>query len=355
MPRSTPATVPRPIAIASHEAAVNESLAYGAWSSALWRLDRLDALEPGDPWCRGRRAQALARLGRADEARAVLREALRDPRGADVPRWVEGLAMSSAAAKDWPGVLPFADELVAARPGWAEATRSDARPIRRLGRHDEASADSSRLADLPGGRAAMRIACAEWLRRGDATLAGRLMEHVGPVAELSEKELHALALCRLDRGDLAGYREVAATIVLRLGQAQAPSLGQANAMLWTLTLGPDAVSDWPAVIRWGERVVASAPAEARHGLLNTLGGLLCRAGRDEEAVRVLNEGIRLSGAPVFEDRVFLAISLHRLGRRDEARAQLAEIASSRNPPPEDPWTRLEREVLRREAEAVVAR
>ena len=69
---------------------------------------------------------------------------------------------------------------------------------------------------------------------------------------------------------------------------------------------------------------------------------------------ILEEGIALSnGPPLFEDRVFLAISLHRLGRRDEARAHLAGIAVSPDPNPANPWAGLERELLRREVESLV--
>src|SRR5262245_13920490 len=92
-------------------------------------------------------------------------------------------------------------------------------------------------------------------------------------------------------------------------------------------LGPEATPD-PAV--------AGPPADLAHGgagdstdkpyFLNTLGAALYRAGRYDEAIRRLEEGIRLQGGeslPV--DWAFLAMAHHRLGHRAEARRWLDRL------------------------------
>jgi tetratricopeptide (TPR) repeat protein len=89
--------------------------------------------------------------------------------------------------------------------------------------------------------------------------------------------------------------------------------------------------------------------------LNTLGAALYRAARYDEAIRRLEEVVRLrGGAGQPEDWAFLAMAHHRLGHRDEARRWLDRLREY--PPTEEPvrfWDELEIRLLRSEAEAVV--
>src|SRR5262249_58736083 len=88
--------------------------------------------------------------------------------------------------------------------------------------------------------------------------------------------------------------------------------------------------------------------------LNTLDAALYRAGRFEDAIRRLEEGIQArSGPSVPQDWAFLALAHHRLGHRAEARRWLDRLREHR--PSEDParvWDELEVRLLRGEAEAV---
>ncbi len=85
-------------------------------------------------------------------------------------------------------------------------------------------------------------------------------------------------------------------------------------------LGPDATADPEVPVRLAEAALkGAAPAIPSPYYLNTLGAALYRAGRFDEAIRRLEEGIRLgTGRARPEDWAFLAMAHHRLGHRDEA-------------------------------------
>ena len=103
------------------------------------------------------------------------------------------------------------------------------------------------------------------------------------------------------------------------------------------------------------------PPSGTHGesykadYLNTLGAALYRAGRFDEAIRRLEEAIRLRGGDGLpQDWAFLAMAHHRLGHRDEARRWLDRLRDHQ--PSTDPdqfWNELEIRLLRSEAEAVI--
>ena len=122
-----------------------------------------------------------------------------------------------------------------------------------------------------------------------------------------------------------------------------------NQVAWQASLIPTGINDREAFVRLAENAVDGLPANARHEALNTLGAALYRAGRFEEAIRRLHEGINLrNGAEEPLDWPFLAMAHHRLGHVDEARRWLDRLRN-RDPNRDS----LEIIVLRREAEAVV--
>jgi WD40 repeat protein/tetratricopeptide (TPR) repeat protein len=163
------------------------------------------------------------------------------------------------------------------------------------------------------------------------------------------------ALLQLAQGDEAGYRATCQRALARLGSTEDPRT--ANMVAWTCALAPGAVPDLTVPVRLSEKAVASQPKAS--GWLNTLGLILYRAGRCEEAVQRLNEAIAAGGkGGTVDDWLFLAMAHQRLGHTREARQWLSkavpqakqELAAS--PPPR--WfERLELELLRREAEKVV--
>jgi hypothetical protein len=104
-----------------------------------------------------------------------------------------------------------------------------------------------------------------------------------------------------------------------------------------------------------ESAVASAPRTEVHGYLNTLGAALYRAGRYEDAINRIQEGINRGGGIVFPyDLVFLALANHRLGR-DEVAGRMRKDLDAYRPSraPDRFWVDLELGLLRKEVEAAV--
>jgi tetratricopeptide (TPR) repeat protein len=163
-----------------------------------------------------------------------------------------------------------------------------------------------------------------------------------------------LALVLLGSGDRAGWRRSTAAVLDRLGGTTEAST--ANSVAWACAVGPEATADPAVPVRLAEIAVRGAGGTInKPNYLNTLGAALYRAGRYHEAIRSLEEGIRLqSGAGVPQDWAFLALAHHRLGHRDEARRWLDRLRQHQ--PSHDPaafWHELEVRLLRSEAEAVI--
>jgi tetratricopeptide (TPR) repeat protein len=108
-------------------------------------------------------------------------------------------------------------------------------------------------------------------------------------------------------------------------------------------------------VRLAEIALQGTTGAGKAAVLNTLGAALYRAGRFDEAIRRLQEGIQLrNGRSVAQDWAFLAMAHFRLGHRDEARRWLDRFRA--RPPVADPakfWNELEIRLLRSEAKAVV--
>src|SRR5262249_60397967 len=135
-------------------------------------------------------------------------------------------------------------------------------------------------------------------------------------------------------GDAAGDRAACAGIAKQLppvGPKLSPD--QANNAAMAFALGPNSADDWARPLAWIDHALAALAAiekanaankdaigRARHSFLNTRGALLYRAGRFEEAVTALREGMGLHAqGGEFHDWVFLALAKHRLGRAAAAR------------------------------------
>ena len=130
---------------------------------------------------------------------------------------------------------------------------------------------------------------------------------------------------------------------------------RANILAWCCVLAPSAVSDPETPVRLAELAVNRFPAEQKHLALNTLGAALYRAGRFEDALRRLEEGIQLrKRAEEPLDWPFLAMAHQRLGQPDLARRWLDQFRNRQpSPDPNQFWEEFEIRLLRSEAEAVV--
>ncbi len=99
-----------------HDARARDAEQDGDDFAALWHLDRLIALDPGDWFLYARRARAHADANRLERAAADTERALRcGPRDA-LLAWSEQCAARSRTLRRWPTALWYLDRLIAARP-----------------------------------------------------------------------------------------------------------------------------------------------------------------------------------------------------------------------------------------------
>lgn len=169
------------------------------------------------------------------------------------------------------------------------------------------------------------------------------------------------ALVRLHLDDRDGYRRVCADMLTRFGSSK--DLVAAQLAAWTGSLALDTEADGARLVAAAERAVTDSPRN--HARLLTLGAALYRARRYKEAVRKLDEAVKVWGKDDTPwDWLFLAMAHHRLGQVELAKAHFDRAArwldqrlgkgAAGTPAPALFWSdRLELSLLRREAEAVM--
>jgi WD40 repeat protein/tetratricopeptide (TPR) repeat protein len=336
---------------ADHEEEALEAERLGDAYAATWHLDRLIAARPDDGTLRLRRAWVAATAGRRGEAAAELDRALAlGPR----ERCLDLLAHRALDAqldRRHDLALWALDRALAGRPGdWRLLARRsevhEALGDRAASRADlalalDAGADFKFLLHL-ANRSAL---AGRWVEAADRFARARRAGSIPGAAWEQD------ALACLLAGDVPGYRAVCADRLDRL-DAGAMTPGLANEAAWLCALGPVGPGLGERAVALAERALASlppgSPAAARHGVFNTYGAALYRAGRHHQAIACLREGIAADGRQDLpQDWLFLAMAYHRLGDRDEARRwldRLPGLGATSDP---------EVEVLRREAEALI--
>src|SRR5262249_28445176 len=148
-------------------------------------------------------------------------------------------------------------------------------------------------------------------------------------------------------GDTEGYQLACAGIADRLPPVgRKLSAAEANNAARAFALGPNATDDWARPLAWIDHALAQVAAlekanpetkdevpRVRHAYLNTHGAVLYRAGRFEEAAKVLREGMSLHpNGGEFHDWLFLALAAHRLdhavaAKEAAARARAAQAGA----------------------------
>jgi WD40 repeat protein/tetratricopeptide (TPR) repeat protein len=231
--------------------------------------------------------------------------------------WLGREAQACEGSGNWPGAVLHLDRLLATAPGAAlHARRGNAHA--ELGRWGPAAADYGEAARREPDRR-------EWGQRQ--------------------------ALLCLAAGDGQGYRKACALLLDRFGQTRDPA--EANALARACAFAPAALPGPARPVPLAELAVRSQPHN--HAFLNTLGAVLYRAGRFEEAVQKLKEGAAREGnGGTAWDFFVLAMACHRLNRAGEARDWLARAAAWMDRAGDTSrvmtWDqRLELQLLRREA------
>jgi tetratricopeptide (TPR) repeat protein/tRNA A-37 threonylcarbamoyl transferase component Bud32 len=162
------------------------------------------------------------------------------------------------------------------------------------------------------------------------------------------------AFAHLVSGDLVGYRAARRRLLDRFAASK-----DARVLLdiaWTYAAAPDGGDDLAPLVA---RAEAGLDHKRNPAHRKVFGTLLYRAGRLDDAVRVLEE---VRAASAIEEGFFLAMALHRLGSRDRAAEVFRESVERSDkrlaPAPGDPtryaWDgRARVKLQRREAEALL--
>jgi tetratricopeptide (TPR) repeat protein len=197
-----------------------------------------------------------------------------------------------------------------------------------------------------------------WIWHGDRLARRQLWSEAAAsyhVARLLKPEdlqirIHEI-LSLLAAGDNEGLRRARSDMLNRFHQPATQWM--ANPVAWYSVLVAGEEPNFGESVRLAELAVNGAPEVHKAVFLNTLGAALYRAGRFEEAVRRLDDGIQkrrgVSGAEAW---VFLALAHHRLGHHKEARLWLDRFRDYL-PDRAGFWRELEIRLLRSEAEAVI--
>ncbi|MGO9812201.1 MAG: PQQ-binding-like beta-propeller repeat protein [Isosphaeraceae bacterium] len=125
----------------------------------------------------------------------------------------------------------------------------------------------------------------------------------------------------LNLGRISRFKEGCVTLVDRFEMKSDPN--QKNMIAWICALVPDALPDLSRAVRLSEDAVAAVPNPMWR---KTLGALLYRVGRYEDAARQLHEAVSTKGGlekASMEDLLFLAMVNKKLGKGAEAEDCLA--------------------------------
>ena len=319
--------------------------------AALWHLDRLAKLRPGDWTVLARRSQALANDGQLGRAEAELAGAASlAPRGA-IRDWQSCRSIDARNANRPDLALWYANRLVADDPNdWRVlAERAEIHDI--LGQVDRRNGDLERAAGLGMsstlvGRHAERLGGSNQWPEAAAILGKADRRDDQP----SELRSYQLTIASLMARNQRMYRE-ACRRSLDLARRRVPNFTPGDTA-YLCAIGPRALDDYTESIAMATEALAAIKASdklQRHWTLNTLGALLVRSGETSRAIRVLQEGIAGDGDPnVAQDHAFLALAYLTLGDRPKAKQHLEHLA--RIKPTGDFWQLSEVVLLRREVE-----
>jgi tetratricopeptide (TPR) repeat protein len=271
-------------------------LAMQDYGKALADFSKSIELAPEQYHFYKRRAITHFQMGSYDDALADLDKAVElNPEDLSSLTWIPPSQVAACPDDGFHrGLLELADETIelTSDSGRAYATRGVLHAA--FGQHDEASTDFDKA------------------------------------IELSPEEpifLYWVALSRLGRNDVGGYRTACTQMLRQFGDSEDPQDGYWTA--WTCLLGLEAVNDFSIPLALAEQAAHRDPKSI--SFLNALGGILYRAGRAEEAVERLTEAAGLIEDPTSPAKsspaytwYFLAMAHQAAGHHEEAKRWLAK-------------------------------
>ncbi len=357
--RLDPAAVRRDDDLAWHEPMIREAEQNGHAFAALWHLDRLIAARTDDWYLYARRARAWSRSDRFDKAAADYRQAERLCSRDQILDFQAHCVLDCTEAGRWAEALWYLDRLIAARPNDGMLHEDRAAVYGQLGREADRQAELTRIFEL-GADEGLVIPKAEELgRAGRWAEAAGLLARCGRSGPLSRELAQAWAIACLTADDRAGYREACAAFMAWRGPNPNVVWNELSAAS-LFALGAGGLDDYQVPLGWLERRLSSVPTPRplyRHLFSNALGGLLLRAGRIDEAIARLNQGmaaaLEAKDGESPGDWAYLAVALRAKGNLAEARRWLDRLRGLQPDSHSTFWDLEELAVLRREAESLL--
>jgi WD40 repeat protein/tetratricopeptide (TPR) repeat protein len=374
-----------------HAPLIREAEQNGNSFAAIWHLDRLIAAHPltlpsppggegnnnapsppggegrvrGDWFLYARRGRARSLSDEFDKAAEDFQQAERLSSRDQVLDFQTHCVLDCTRAERWAAALWYLDRLIAARPRDGSLHLDRAAVYRKLGREADRQAELTRVLELGADEGVVLPRAEELGRAGRWNEAARLLAGCGRRGPLSQQLAQAWAIACLQAKDDAGYREACAAALAWQG-AEPAVIWNALTAASVFALGAKGLDDYRVPIAWFERGLPAVPAsrpDVKHLFSNALGGLLLRAGRLDEAIVRINEGIAAKDVAAKDvaakdvelstDWTYLALAYARKGKLAEARQMLERVRDWRPESSPTFWERQELALLRGEAEALV--
>ena len=277
-----------------HEPMIREAEQNGNAFAAIWHLDRLIAARPDDWFLYARRARAWSLSDKFDKAAADYQQAERLGSREQVLDFQAHCVIDCTKAERWAEALWYLDRLIAARPDDGSLHEDRAAVYGKLGREADRQAELARVFELgadrgtghPPGRGARPRRPLGRGRGPAGTLRPDRSAQPGAGPGLGHRLPEGGRPRRLPRG-LRGGHWPARDRTRRSSGTRSP---RRRSSPW----GPRA---WTTTRCRSDGSRAGCPPFPRHHpstgtyFSNALGGLLLRAGRIDEAIARLNEGI----------------------------------------------------------------
>jgi tetratricopeptide (TPR) repeat protein len=352
----------------------------GQLDRAVRRLKESMEVDPG--WCHVLNwlplAMAHYHLGHAEEAQQWLDKGVqwidktpRGPNGAlPVGSWTDRLECFILRREAIAEAEAAYRKAIALKPDDHEAYTNLGAALRDQGKLAEAEAAFRKAIALKPDDPKASANLGAFLRHQANTLAGqgqwqRAAAEYARAVEWLPRDLllwceYASAL--LLAGDQEGYRRVCGEVVHRFDKATDPLTPALVARIASLAPG---AADPARVVQWAEKGVVARPSEA--WFLHNLAMAHYRAGQFDQAVRRLEQSLKLGWGAHVLNALLLAMAHQRLGHADEARrwmdtavqwidqAGMGLTREARFALPVPNWAdRMELQLLRREAEELLS-
>jgi WD40 repeat protein len=339
-----------------HAPMIREAEQDGNEFAAIWHLDRLIAARPEDWFLYARRGRAWSLSNQFDKAEVDFQKAERLSSPDQLLDFQTHCVLDCTKAERWAAALWYLDRLIAARPKDGSLHLNRAAVYGKLGREADRQSELARVYELGADEGVVIPRAEELGRAGKWSEAAKLLAGCGRRGPLSQQLAQAWAIACLQAKDHAGYREACAADLAWQG-ADPTVVWNAHSAALVFALGRKGLDDYRVPIAWMESRLSAVPprrTDLRHLFSNALGGLLLRAGRLDEAIVRINEGIAAAKeVEIPTDWAYLALAEARKGKLVEARKMLDPLRHWRPDSSTPFWDLQEVTLLRSEAEALL--